>query len=376
MSQIDNRKVASSTVEEPAAGEWRHKKAKSVSDPAARIRETDAQGAQPWCNFVVFMPASLPAGLAIVQQSLRPEAPPGRPEGLDRNGRFGYGLSNRASYRLTLQSPTARVHLKQFLYDLGPPAFDHPSFWLKRPFPFLAGNDIGWSGSDYRGLPSSSLDRDRTMIEVSLVEGDLPETALQEICLSLEPVSATARGRILATPYASLCYQRRYPDLIVTVPMGYWKHRRRPSTLVTTPFRADEAPAHLKPMRVKPTRTQAYEINSLLVFGDTASPTEVEWVFYHRRFRGHYLRILVWPDGSPNRMAFPPPLDEQPAESRVVRLGRRTVHHAFLEQRFGQHAAVWRENAFTYMLLTKPAPWTDTAWVEGLLSGLTVSAGD
>ena len=139
---------------------WRPKVAPSICSEEAVIRPVPWEAAQDWCNFVLLRPESLPSDLWVEEGTLRAEAPPGREAGSGTEGRFAHGLSNRASYQFSICGPLRKLVIKEFFYDLGPPAWDHPAFWLNTAVAFEVGQDIGWAGTDFQGRPAFSV-RDR-----------------------------------------------------------------------------------------------------------------------------------------------------------------------------------------------------------------------
>ena len=103
---------------------WVPRVAASARAADAGIQALDWEQAQPWCNFVLLRPSALPAGLALVKQELRPEAPP--PEGVSPSELAASGT--RSSYRGEYEGAGRWLRLKQFLYDWAPPAFAGPGF--------------------------------------------------------------------------------------------------------------------------------------------------------------------------------------------------------------------------------------------------------
>jgi hypothetical protein len=331
-----------------------HKIAESVFDPQARIRETAWEDAQEWCNFSLLRPDETIAGARIATGSLRPEAPPGRHS--DPNGRFEHGISNRASYRCEVIGKQARGYLKQFFYDLGPPAWDHPCFWLSGSVePVRVGESIAWTGHGGTGAQLASMAVDHTLLEFEAVEGRFDRSEIEALFASLRPVSSAADELLRKAPYAYLCYQRRHPDLLITVPMGYWEHRRRPPALLTTPLTSGEfSAASTRP----PPVIAGYALDSALLFGDLANPQEIELIYRRGSTPEHWVRLLIWPAGGPGTPGFPPKIDRQPCRHDLLKLKGAMVWHAWLTPEYGQHEAVWSDAERVYMLLCKPAAWT------------------
>ena len=317
---------------------WEHRTAASIVDLAARIRVADWEDAQEWCNFALLRPDSAAVGARV--GTLRPEAPPGIHA--DRTGRFCHGLSNRASYRCEVVGRNARGHLKQFLYDLGPPAWDHPLFWLSGQIePICVGEGIAWMGRSPSGTQAASMAVDHTLVELDVVEGCFQREEIEEFFSSLRPVSPVAQERVRKTPLALLCYQRRHPDLLITVPMGYWEHRRRPPALLTTPLTSEEALPALAELPLP--ILAGYTLDSAILFGDVGDPQEIDLVYRRGTAPEHWIRLLIWTAGADGSLAFPPKIDRQPCRHHAIRLNGSTVWHAWLTLEYGQHEAVWRD---------------------------------
>lgn len=323
--------------------------------------------AQAWCNFALMRPVALHNSLKVEKLEMRPEAPPGRYPGMDMTGRFEHNYSNRATIRFTISDGARQLHVKQLLYDLGPPAYDHPSFWLQRPEPFVVGNDIGWIGTDFRECKATSLHLHRTMIESSVQVGNFSDGELISICRALRPAVPSAHAQILKTPIADLCYWGRYEDFIVTVPMGYWKHRRRPAKVNITVARAADVPKSCLKLQVSPPPQYGFVLDTAIAFGDPEHPQEVEWIYEKPEPPGHYVRMLTWPEGAPNAPTYPLEVDRQPCSTDVLHLRQREVPYAFLDARFGQHEVIFQRDDILVMLMVKPAPWTDREWFTKFL---------
>jgi hypothetical protein len=166
---------------------------------------------------------------------------------------------------------------------------------------------------------------------------------------------------------ADLYYQRRYPDLVITVPMGFWTHRRRPPSLRTTVLRSAEVVSRLAGRPLTLPAWAGFELDTVLLFGDPERPQETEWIYENPEHPGHYARILTWSAGAPGSLTFPPERDRQPCSIRTYDLGGRPVFHALVEERFGQHEAVWQWGELTLMMMVKAAPWTGLDWFRQFL---------
>jgi hypothetical protein len=347
---------------------WRARTASSINSEEAKVRSMEWQEAQDWCNFVLMRPIDFPSDLALEKTEVRPEAAPGRADSTGGNHRPDWTQSNRAAHRTQLVGTGRRLRIKQFLYDYAPPAFDHPCLWESKGIRgFPVGDHIGWLGTDFRKLQAASLCFDRTTIELSVIEGTFKDEELQAICRGLRPAVPEARERILKTPFADLSYQSRYQEPPIIVPVGYWAHKRAQSLQVTV-LRADDVPAHIPSFGILLPDDYGYRLNTAFVFGDPESPQEVDLVFEHEQDAGRYVRILASPRDAAEGLRFPPTLEQRhPCSSRVLSMGGLDVYHAYHDERYGQHEAVWQKDGLNLMLIVKPAVWTNMAWFAGLL---------
>ncbi len=351
---------------------WIPRTAPSLDSSESEIRSMGWAEAQEWCNFVLLHPSALPEDCAIAEAVVRPEAPPGRRQDQATGGRPSWTLSNRSSHRLQIHGQCRTLRVKQFLYDWAPPAFDHPSLWRSDNRPFRLGEQLGWLGEDFQGQQAASVHIDRTMVEVRVDEGAFSDEELAGICRGLKPARPDLRSRILATPLADLCYQGRHVELVIPVPVGYWKHRREPPTLMTRVFRGRETPQGVPAQAKLPEQLEGFRLDTVFVFlnPDLPEPQEADYAYALEEDRGIYLRILASPRGVAEGINYPPVLDEQPCSTEVMEIAGRRVYRAFLDSTLGPHEAVWQDRDHNFMLLAKPTRWSDAPWFESLVDKL------
>jgi hypothetical protein len=347
---------------------WIARAASSLDSEEAEERGMEWQEAQGWCNFVLMRPVDLPSDLALEKTEVRPEAAPGRADRALDSHRPDWTQSNRAAHRSELSGSGRRLRIKQFLYDYAPPAFDHPCLWESKGIRgFPVGDHLGWLGTDFRRRQAATVCFDRTTIELSVTEGAFPDEELQAICRGLRPAVPEARERILKTTFADLSYQSRYQEPPIAVPVGYWAHKRSASLQVTA-LRADDVPAHISTPGLSPPDDYGYRLNSAFIFGDPQRPQEVDLVFEHEQDAGRYVRVLASPQDAAEGLPFPPALEQRhPCSSRVLSINGLDVYHAYHDERYGQHEAVWQKNGLNIMLIVKPALWTNAEWFANLL---------
>lgn len=122
--------------------------------------------AQKQCNFVIFVSTSLPSGIIVREQCLRPESK------INGNRRE----NNRSSFRQVFEGADRTLVIKQFLYDWAPPAYDYPCLWrndeiataAESPAPIgqFVGNNVLWFGKNYRKQEAATIETERTRIEI------------------------------------------------------------------------------------------------------------------------------------------------------------------------------------------------------------------
>jgi hypothetical protein len=349
---------------------WVPKVAPAIDSREAEIRSMSWEESQEWCNFALMKPTLLPDGVSEESALMRPESPAGRREGPNDSRLPSWTLSNRACHRCVLAGAERRVRIKQFLYDWAPPAFDCPSLWLSPAVRhFFVGNDVGWLGTDFRGLAGASVSLDRTTIELSVLEGSFSDDELQEICRGLRPVSPDSQNRILHTPLATLCYQGRHSELPIGEPVGFWAHKRRPEALLTHVCSGAMAPPDLLGRHVAPPPFYGYSLDSVFRYGDLAHPDEVDFVYYQSERPNLYIRVLASLENNEQPgIRYPPVLDRQPCQSETMTIAGKTVWYAFSNDAVGPHEVVYQASGINVMILVKPADYTTRSWFFELLS--------
>ena len=119
---------------------------------------------------------------------------------------------------------------------------------------------------------------------------------------------------------------------------------------------------------MRPPGDYGYRLNTAFVFGDPESPHEVDLVFEQAEDPGRYMRLLSSASDAAYGLPFPPTLEQRhPSSSHVLRVNGLNVYHAYQDERYGQHEAVWQKHGLNIMLIVKPAAWTDMTWFGNLL---------
>jgi hypothetical protein len=346
---------------------WMPKVAASVESLDARARHMGWEEAQLWCNFVLLRVGPLPDDLAVTNTEMRPEAPPGRRVADDQTPRPTWTLSNRSCHRSELVGKDRKLRIKQLLYDWAPPAFDCPSLWLSPSVhPFLSQDEVGWLGVDFRGLRGAAIRLHGTTVEISVLEGTVANDEFVQICSGLSPAHSAVLRCIEDTPLADLCYRNRHLEPPIEVPVGFWRHQRKASDGYQV-FRASRAPWSLPARGLVPQAPAGYRLDTVYLFGDDANTIEVDYAYVHPCHKNLYLRVLVSPTDQVEGVRVPPVQDRQLCTTEHFSMDGVTVFHAFIDERYGPHEAVWQREGLNWMLLTKPAHHTDRQWLHALL---------
>lgn len=298
--------------------------------------------AQAWCNFVLWMPTALPEGCEMTVGTVRREAPPGRIEGVTA-GRSPWSDVNPAAYRYEISGPGRRLRVKQFLYDWAFPALDHPCLWGSKTSAVPLGSHVLWFGTDYMKNRAASARLARTTIELSVLEGDFPDSEITGLYRSMSPVLPEAADAIARTPFAELSYWARYRDATAMhVPVGLWKFRR--------PGRANsgrwctggpEMASLLKEYRL-PVELGGLRLDSAALFRDNAGKTEAEVVYAGGPARGHELRLIVQRAGD-GHVTLPAEPEDHPHIEDKVDIGGVQVSLAWTDDRFGPWDGTWAD---------------------------------
>lgn len=323
------------------AGLWQAKAVASAVDLEEQPPAVDPSEAQPWCNFVVWMPSELPAGCTIGHGTLRKEAPPGRVEGVTV-GRSPWSTVNPAAYRYEIAGPGRRLRVKQFLYDWAFPALDHPCLWESRTSAVPLGASILWLGTDYMGNSAASARLARTTIELSVLDGKFSDEEVTAVYESMRPAAPDAVAAIAGTPFALLSYWARYPEAtMIHVPVGLWKFRRT-GRVYTGRWLSD--PADIEALLTEyrlPQEVGGLPLDSAARFLDSKGKAEAELVYAGGPMRGHELRVIIQHSGA-GHITCPAESEDHPHLARPVDIGVPAAL-AWTDEQFGPWDATWSD---------------------------------
>ena len=366
----------------PATLDWR------TAGPETRLTDADAArppsettvaDAQDGANFVVFAPGWLPEDCEVTETTLRPEQPPGRPEGLDATeiGQTPWSDGNPSSLRAVVAGDDRRLRLKEFLYDWAPPAASVAPLWgTNNPTPVEAGDVVGFLGTDYKRNRGACVQRARTQVEVSVLDGEFGDDELEALLDGLEPAVDPDSSGIGATavrqvPFHRLNYWARFRCESPGVPHGVWQHGvERPyheSVPCSPAALGDATPRPLVPGDDHLGRQ--YHFDSAVAFPEANA---VEAVYRHGTNGSDHLWITVATPESDLGPAVPPEPARQPAETReAVESRGGTVHYGALTEAHGAWEAVWIEDGVTYAVVAGASAELDGEDFLTLVDGLS-----
>ena len=318
-----------------------------------------AAEAQPWSNFVVFSPVALPAGTEIAESSLRQEAPPGRPGGA-ATGRTPWSENNPAAFRIVISGADRSLRIKQFFYDWAFPALDHPCLWESATSArSLDQHHVVWLGYDYLGNRGASARMARTMVELSVLEGEFTDQELVELYQSMQPVDADTVDHIVATSFAQLSYFDRFPEAkTLGVPLGMWKPGQNDDVQFTWQPTGQNAASQLGGL----------ELDSVAeVSQDPLLLTEEVYTGGFRRNRE--LRLLRYRSDT-EKLEFV--ASQHPGNRETVTVDGHSVQLGWIDSTVGPFDAVisGADGKPRFRLLSSAAVGHDRAWFDSAVTSL------
>ncbi|MFH8614703.1 hypothetical protein ACH4E8_06455 [Streptomyces sp. NPDC017979] len=347
--------------------QWMHR----VLDDPADLDDTppalSAAQAQPWANFVVFVPDGLPADTRLGEQSLRREAPPGR-VGDSTAGRTPWSANNPAAFRFEVHGEDRRLRVKQFLYDWAFPALDHPALWESRTEAEpLDEHHVVWHGTDYMGHAGASARIARTTIELSVLDGTFTREEITDLYRSLRPVAPEAVTALAATPFAALSYWARRPTAsVISVPLGLWDLRQVDTATIT--WRTAGAPDAPSGAAAVPHRLGDLALDSIATHHGP-SPVASEHLYSGGPGRGRELRLYAL-----NAEHLPAAIapETHPAKHEDITVAGRRVRLALIDDAHGPYDAVIHDaqGRPAWRLLASADTRTDRRWFLRALDDL------
>ncbi len=342
------------------------------TDPTAKLldaknalfpRHVNFESAQNEVNFEVFRPNQLPWDCAIIETTLRPEQPPGRPEGItvEQLGQTPWSVANPCSLRTTIKGANRQLRIKQFLYDWAPPAASIAPLWdSARVRPSMCDGTVAWTGIDYRSAKGACVQLHRTQVEISVVEGEFSEEELQTVIQGMRAVSNTAADLVRAAPFHELNYWLRYKQPPYRVPYGLWQypHKRRYDCSQSLSY-GDLVT--LKRPRVLLPIFDEFALDSVALLEDQSAPhLEVEMVLRRKNCEHDSLYLVAMIGSSPHAISIPPKANERSCELLERRELRNTsIYLGALTKKYGAWEALWSERGHCYAIWTSASLYWD-----------------
>lgn len=352
---------------------WSPQVVTDLASAEADLIEMDPAQAQPYCNFQILFPESLPAGYACSSASLRRECVPGRPPSCSR-GRSGWSIANNGSIRFEFTDGDSRIRMKEFLYDWAPPAADQPSLWSSatRACEIVAPYVV-WLGTDYNGHRAAYARIGRTSCELSVTHGDATRFDIVEFYRSLRSPSPQALvSAIHETPFARLSYWARHRPGLVNAPYALWRFRRsRPRE----EYFWLEGPA-ISSDDGLPLATlggwEGFQVDSVGFFGKDAA-REREVIFTAGPDRGQEVRVIYYRQGGAHdRIGSEPGLERHPCITLTTNIRNRLLNVALVSRQVGPYNVVFEDSAWGLkgLVCTSAARGFDWSWFEWLMAHL------
>lgn len=328
-------------------------------DAATEPRETTLHAAATATNFVVFEPELLPADCEVETATLRPEQPPGRPGDVTAADlrQTPHSEGNPSTVRVVVAGDGRRLRLKQFCYDWAPSAASIAPLWrTPEPTPVEAGDAVGFLGTDYEDRRGACVQRERTQVELSVLDGGFGDEELRRLLDGLSPAAPEMATAVRTVPFHRLNYWVRYGCRPPGVPHGIWDHSparpydeaRRVS--LAGLVAGDDVPVDLSgdgPGERFPTPAcETYAFDSAVAFPEAAA---VEAVFRRPENLSDHLWLVAADEGSPLAPEVPPSASDQPADTRSeLDVDGRTVHVAALTEADGAWEGLWADDGVRY----------------------------
>lgn len=334
-------------------------------------RAIDLKEAQAEVNFVVVEPRRLPSGCTIVSTSLRPEQPPGRPEGSEASefAQTPWSDANPCSLRTVIAGQGRELRVKQFLYDWAPPAAGIAPLWDSPSLEaFACGDMVGWIGEDYREALGACVEHFDTQVELSVLAGTFSHGELTEIVQSLAEADPAGADAVRATPFHRRNYWVRHRKRPYGTPHGLWRdHAKRPYQHTAGEAVAGHVPRSRSRVLLPPA---GFAVESAVAL-DGDGRTEVELILRNREVEAERLWLVCAAAGSDDAPPVPPVLDDHAAEvAELCRAGDREAWVAATTRRWGAWEAVWSEEGATYALWASPTTTWDEQRFVSFVAGL------
>lgn len=149
--------------------------------------------AQPFVNFVILHPSSLPIDYSIKNITLKKET-----------------IQSRSSLRFEIVSGNRVVRVKEFFYDWGLPVVYADTNLVSQGTAFVVNGIVGFIGKDYKGNQAACYARWFTNIELSVLKGIFDEEEIIQIVEALSPLDKDLIKQLGEKPFTVTSYTARY----------------------------------------------------------------------------------------------------------------------------------------------------------------------
>ena len=327
-----------------------------LTDPAEvqPFRKTTLAAAQQSVNFVVFTPEWLPHDCKLTEVTLRPEQPPGRPDGVqaEQTGQTPWSEGNPCSIRTIVHGRGRCLRLKQFLYDWAPPAASTAPLWNSPKLtPLPCGDAVAWLGTDYMKRRGGCIQSMHTQMEASVIEGIFTDEELGRILSQLRPAALEESQAVQRAPFHLLNYWVRYKMRAVQVPYGLWKYRHPRHYDQSRSISLNELRLNT-PVRLLFPDDSPYVFDSAVLISENEPLNrEVEIIYRHQSNNSDHIWMVAIETGSERKVLIPPEPETHMAEVReAIKLRGTTVWYAALNERYGAWEAIWEEEGVHYIV--------------------------
>ncbi|HAT1924571.1 TPA: hypothetical protein JAZ42_15680 [Legionella pneumophila] len=293
-----------------------------------------------------------------------------------------------SSYYFFVKYKNALLRCKQFLYDFGPLStldqaalYDH-WVWEMRPHVYNEEN-ICWIGYDYSKSKTLSFFSYGTNIELRLLEGNLKDEELIDLCKLFSPISST--NEILKKNFFELSYWSRYSNCIENAcinrneykpPSSLW-NLRWPLHNILRGSKSDHNLGYLNHLNLD------FIPDSQIIYGNKDQIEETQLVMFPQNGKKNqiaWFRVF-------NKASFP---IKKPALSRLPTMNSfsgysnfnltvlnsksswisSNIYIASFNNCFGPHDALWWDNENAYLLQLSASAYNSIEYFKGVFCQL------
>lgn len=338
------------------------------------VHEISPTQAQEKVNFVILVPNT--EEVIVDNFILRQEDAPynEQPSHYQFKKWSAWSSAHFSSYYFFVKYKGSLLRCKQFLYDFGAlPILDHAALydhwvWEMKPH-VLNEESICWLGYDYSKSKALTFFSHGTNVELRLLEGDLKDEELIDLCKFFSPISLSMK--ILKSNFFELSYWSRYTNCkenacinrdVYRPPSSLW-NIRWPLHNIISGSRPEQNIKYLELLHLD------FALDSQIIYGNKDQVEELQLVMFPQNGKKSqiaWFRVF-------NKISFP---IKQPAISRLPTMNsfsgysnfNLTVLHprsnmissniyiASVNLDYGPHDALWWDNKNAYLLQQSASP--------------------